>query len=67
MATDFLDYELYRTGGTHHGWTDTTQSGRLHRREQVRPRRLTIYGRVPANQDVAAGSYTDTVVAQAEF
>ena len=28
---------------------------------------LTIYGRVAGGQDVAAGSYSDTVVASAEF
>jgi spore coat protein U-like protein len=28
---------------------------------------VTIYGRIPARQDVSAGSYTDTVVATINF
>ena len=36
-GTDFLDYELYTTAGRTTVW-DTTQPGRLHRREQGRPR-----------------------------
>ena len=30
-------------------------------------RNFTVYGRVPSNQDVAAGSYSDTVVATVNF
>ena len=31
------------------------------------PRAFTVYGRVPAGQDVPAGSYSDTIVATVNF
>ena len=64
-GTDFLNYELYTTGWPHHrlGYDQPCQ---LRRGEQGVDE-LTIFGRVPSDQDVSAGSYTDTVVAPAEF
>jgi spore coat protein U-like protein len=37
------------------------------RRPSKTARNFTVYGRVPSNQDVAAGSYSDTVVATVNF
>jgi spore coat protein U-like protein len=31
------------------------------------PRSFAVYGRIPNGQDVAAGNYTDTVVATVNF
>ena len=64
-GTDFLAYDLYTTAGRTTVWDTTNLVG--YTAATKASTSLTIYGRVPSNQDVAAGSYTDTVVAQAEF
>lgn len=64
-GTDFLSYDLYTTAGRTTVWDTTNRVG--YTAASKASANLTIYGRVPSNQDVAAGSYTDTVVAQAEF
>jgi len=64
-GTDFLAYELYTTAGRTTVW-DTTNRVNYTAASKASTN-LTIYGRVPSNQDVSAGSFTDTVVAQAEF
>jgi spore coat protein U-like protein len=64
-GTDFLAYELYTTAGRSTVWDTTNRVG--YTAASKASTSLTIYGRVPSNQDVSAGSYTDTVVAQAEF
>jgi spore coat protein U-like protein len=64
-GTDFLGYELYTTAGRTTVWDTTNRVG--YTAASKASTSLTIYGRVPSNQDVSAGSYTDTVVAQAEF
>jgi spore coat protein U-like protein len=64
-GTDFLGYELYTTGGRTTVWNTSNRVNYVAASKASTA--LTIYGRVPSNQDVSAGSYTDTVVAQAEF
>lgn len=64
-GSDFLNYNLYTTAGRSTVWDTTNRVG--YTAASKASTSLMIYGRVPSNQDVAAGSYTDTVVAQAEF
>ena len=64
-GTDFLNYQLYTTGGRTTIWDTTNRVNYVAASKASTS--LTIFGRVPSNQDVSAGSYTDTVVAQAEF
>ena len=64
-GTDFLAYDLYTTAGRTTVWDTTNRVS--YTAGSKASTSLTIYGRVPSNQDVSAGSYTDTVVAQAEF
>jgi spore coat protein U-like protein len=64
-----LGYNLYLDAARMTIWGDAT-SGTSH--YAVTPVLLsnvtvTIYGRIPARQDVSAGSYTDTVVATINF
>jgi spore coat protein U-like protein len=64
-----LGYNLYLDAARTTIWGDAT-SGTSH--YAVTPVLLTnvtvtIYGRIPARQDVSAGSYTDTVVATINF
>lgn len=66
-GADRLDYELYKDAGRTTVWTESG-AGRLAYTAATRSAAtLTIYGRVAAGQDVAAGNYADTVVASAEF
>ncbi len=68
-GTDFLGYALYTdlahttvwgtglAGGTTKAYTSTSKA----------PFAITVYGNIPQNQDVGAGSYSDTVVATVNF
>ena len=63
-----LAYELFQDAGRTAVWGDTP-SGLLPigAAPSKAPRDFTVYGRVPAGQDVPAGNYTDTVVATVNF
>ena len=66
-GADRLDYELYQDSGRTTLWTDSGAGRLAYTAANKSAATLTIYGRVAAGQDVAAGSYVDTVVASAEF
>ncbi len=64
-ATELLNYELYTAAARLVVWNTTntvsyTSTGKA-------ASTLTVYGRVPSGQDVAVGSYTDSVVATITF
>ena len=65
---DFLAYELYQDPGRSIAWGTGAGAGQA---ISVAPskaaRTFTVYGRVAAGQDVAAGSYNDTVLATINF
>jgi len=67
-GSDFLTYGLYQDSGRAIAWGAGTAAGQT---ITVSPskaaRTFTVFGRVPAGQDVAAGSYADTVVATINF
>ena len=67
-AGNFLTYELYQDAPRTTVWGN---SGAGLVTPAVAPskaaRNFTVYGRVPSNQDVAAGSFNDTVVATVNF
>jgi spore coat protein U-like protein len=67
-AGNFLAYELYSDTGRSTVWTPTgggvvTPGAALSKTA----RNQTVYGRITSNQDVPAGSYTDTIVATINF
>lgn len=75
-SANYLSYELYKdaartlvwgnataTAGSGTGQTVTFSAGA----GLTNPASLTIYGQVPAAQNVATGSYSDTVVATVNF
>lgn len=64
-ATEFLAYELYTTAARNVVWNTTNTVS--YNATSKAPSTLTVYGRVAAGQDVATGSYTDTVVATVTF
>jgi spore coat protein U-like protein len=69
-GAEALNYNLYRNAARTNIWGDGT--GGTVRYNNANPPNnsnvnLTVYGRVPAGQDVSAGSYTDTISATINF
>ena len=67
-AGSFLTYELYQDAGHVTVWGNAG-AGLLSpaAAPSKTARNFTVYGQVASNQDVAAGSYSDTVVATVNF
>lgn len=67
-ASNYLTYELYQDSGRTTVWGNAG-AGLLSpvAAPSKAARNFTVYGRVTSNQDVAAGSYSDTVVATVNF
>lgn len=67
-AGDYLTYELYKDSARTLVWGnsggDLLDTGTA---PSKAPRTFTVYGRVPAGQDVPAGAYVDTVTATVNF
>jgi spore coat protein U-like protein len=65
-----LDYNLYLDAARSLVWGDGTSGTRTYQDSSF-PRRqnvpVTIYGEIPASQDVRAGTYTDTITATILF
>jgi len=63
-AADILNYELFTDSGHLAPWSTgvTTTDA-----PSKASRAITVYGLISANQDVPAGSYSDTVVAQINY
>jgi spore coat protein U-like protein len=67
-GADFLTYELYQDTTHTTVWGTGAAAGlTIVAAPSKAPRTFTVYGRVAAGQDVAAASYTDTVVATINF
>lgn len=66
-GSDLLQYELYADAGRSSVWGDSSATGVSYSAASKAPQALTVYGRVPAGQDVGAGSYSDSVVATINF
>ena len=62
-----LAYEIYSDSGRSSVWGNTSGTGVSYTSTSKAATNLTVYGRVPAGQDVGAGSYADTVVATVNF
>ena len=67
-GTNYLTYELYQDAGRAAVWGDAGAAlfspGAAPSKS---PRSFTVYARIAADQDVAAGNYADTVVATVNF
>ncbi len=68
-GSDYLSYEIYQNSGRTTLWGNSGGDAFTPANAPDRnPRTFTSYGRVPAGQDVPAGtSYTDTVTATVNF
>ncbi len=68
-GSDRLDYNFYSKGNYHDVWGDGT-GGSVNQIRNVsnrRPWNEIIYGLIPAQQNVAAGSYGDSLVISIMF
>ncbi len=65
----YLAYQLYSDSGRSTVWGSTSGGATVSVAAPASKAAVThtVYGRVAANQDVAAGSYADTVVATVNF
>jgi spore coat protein U-like protein len=67
-SNNYLAYEIYQDSSRSTVWGN---SGAELLSPSAAPsksaRSFTVYGRIPSNQDVPAGSYTDTVTATVNF
>lgn len=63
----YLSYELYTDapGGT--VWGENASGRAIPNAPNLTPRTFTVFGRVPAAQDVIPGNYNDTVVAEIHY
>lgn len=62
---EYLQYELYTAAARATVWNDTNRVA--YAAASRSPFDMTVYGRVPMDQDVVSGAFTDTVVATIEF
>lgn len=67
-AGNYLLYDMFKDSGRSTSWTGSG-GGMLTTTAATSKtaRDFTVYGRVAANQDVPAGSYSDTIVATVNF
>jgi spore coat protein U-like protein len=66
-TTNYLTYELYQDAGRTTIWDEGAGLVSPGAAPSKAARNFTVYGRVASNQDAAAGSFTDTVVATVNF
>ena len=68
QASEALDYNLYRDSNYATVWGDGSGgTGVFTGTTLLAPGNVTVYGRLPAGQNVSAGAYSDTVVATIVF
>lgn len=68
-TAEYLDYALYQDAAFTTPWLNVIPPGGgvSYSPASRAPFTMTVYGRVPGAQDVAVGSYTDTVVISVNF
>lgn len=68
-GANFLNYALYQDAALTTVWGSgmTGGSTKTYNSTSKAPTALTVYGSIPAGQDVAVGSYADTVVATVNY
>jgi spore coat protein U-like protein len=66
-GTNFLNYEIYQDAGRTIVWGSVASGQHQNTTGTGAAQNFTAYGRIPALQNVPAGSYTDTVTATVNF
>lgn len=65
-GANFLSYAIYQETGRTTAWGNTALTGVAHTGTGTETA-ISVYGRIPAAQNVPAASYSDTVVATVTF
>ena len=66
-GTDALRYGLYQDAARVQVWGDTVGVDTVHAQGIGTPQPLTIYGQIPASQQVPAGQYSDVITVRVYF
>lgn len=66
-SSSLLNYKLFRDSGYTANWGNTVGTDTVAGTGNGTSQTVTVYGRVPANQFVRPGSYTDTIVATLSY
>lgn len=64
---EFLDYELYSDPGRESRWGDTSGTDTVSDTGTGSVQAHPVYGRIPAEQNVEAGNYSDTISVTVSF
>ncbi|HXE80607.1 MAG TPA: spore coat U domain-containing protein [Vicinamibacterales bacterium] len=65
--SETLNYDLYTDSSRTSPWGDTAGAGYDHTAASAAWTDVTVYGRIPAGQDVSVDAYEDTVTATVNF
>lgn len=69
-GANYLSYELYTANpnpAPGAAWGNTALTGKAYVAASSAPTAITVYGRTPKGQDVAAGAYSDTITATINY
>lgn len=66
-GTSSMSYSLFRNSGRTLNWGNTVGTDTLSGTGTGSAQSVTVYGRVPASQNLPAGSYEDTIIATITF
>jgi spore coat protein U-like protein len=66
-GTNLLNYNLFRNAARTQIWGDGSSGTSVFSGNNIRNQTLTVYGRLPAAQDAAVGTYSDNIVATVIF
>ena len=66
-GTDTLRYGLYQDATRVQVWGDTVGVDTVHAQGTGTPQAMTVYGQIPARQQVPAGSYSDIITVRMYF
>ena len=66
-TSEMLHYQIYRDSARSLVWANGADAVRVTSLGIVSPQQLTVFGRIPPQQEVAPGAYTDVLTATVDF
>jgi spore coat protein U-like protein len=66
-GVDGLHYDIYRDPAHSQSWGQGSDAVRLISKGINQPQQLTVFGRIPPQQEVEPGAYTDVLTAAVDF
>ncbi len=67
LGSDRVSYDLFRDSARTERWADSADALHVTGTGSRNPQQFTVFGRVPAGQEVSAGAYSDIVTATVDF